>query len=56
MKQKEEVFNHNDRFLAIFNLDNHNTIFQELINKAEIRKIEEENKITENFIKIFERL
>lgn len=55
LKKTEEIFKHNERFLSMFNLDNHNTIFHELLDFAEKRVIEEENKLFQRVEQIMNR-
>ncbi len=31
LKKKEEIFTHNDNFLKMFNLQNHSTVFHDLL-------------------------
>jgi hypothetical protein len=42
-KKTEEIFGHKNNFLKMFNLDNHQTIFNELLDKAQEREIEIES-------------
>ena len=56
LKETEEVFKHTDAFLSQFNLQNHQKIFNQLLDYAEKRKSDKEEEITQNIEKIFQRV
>ena len=39
MKQTEEIYTHNLRFLKMFSLENHDTIFKQLLDDIELKII-----------------
>ena len=54
-KKTEEIFGHKNHFLKMFNLDNHQTIFNELLDKAQEREIEIESQTREAVGKVLKR-